>query len=180
MNELFYKGELKMNQSKTRQSSRWSIAAISKMGMVTALYVAVTVFLSVISFGAIQIRLSEGFNFLAIYNKRYILSVTLGVMIANLASPLGIVDVVIGGSATFLTLLCASFVAGKLAHPIWKIVATTLIFSCSMFTVAGELAFFYQLPFWSTWFVVGLGELISMSLGGALMHLVNKKIDLSI
>lgn len=64
MNELFYKGELKMNQSKTRQSSRWSIAAISKMGMVTALYVAVTVFLSVISFGAIQIRLSEGFNFL--------------------------------------------------------------------------------------------------------------------
>lgn len=168
-----------MNQSKTRQTPRWSIAAISKMGMVTALYVAVTVFLSVISFGVIQIRLSEGFNFLAIYNKRYIFSVTLGVMIANIASPLGIVDVIIGGSATFLTLRCASFVASKIAHPVWKIVVTTLIFSLSMFTVAGELAIFYQLPFWSTWGIVGFGELISMSLGGAVMHLVNKKIDLS-
>lgn len=177
---LLYKGELKMNQSKTRQVSKWSIGAISKMGMVTALYVAVTIFLSVMSFGVIQIRLSEGFNFLAIYNKRYILSITLGVMIANIASPLGIVDVIIGGSATFLTLLGASFVAGKISHPIWKIVATTIIFSFSMFTVAGELAFFYQLPFWSTWGIVGLGELISMSLGGVLMHLVNKKIDLSV
>ena len=48
----------------------------------------------------------------------------------------------------------------------------------SMFTVAGPLTFFYQLPFWYTWLTVGLGELLSMTVGGILIYVLNKKIQL--
>ncbi len=75
------------------------------MALVTGLYVAVTLVLSVISFGAIQIRLSEMFNYLSLYNKKYIYAVTLGVALANLASPLGLVDVVVGSVSTLIVLL---------------------------------------------------------------------------
>ena len=47
-----------------------------------------------------------------------------------------------------------------------------------MFTVAGPLTFFYQLPFWYTWLTVGLGELLSMTVGGILIYVLNKKIQL--
>nr|WP_246042916.1 hypothetical protein [Enterococcus viikkiensis] len=46
-------------------------------------------------------------------------------------------------------------------------IVTALIFAFSMFTVAGQLSFFYQAPFFFNWLVIGLGELLSMSLGSS-------------
>ena len=60
-----------------------------------------------------------------------------------------------------------------------KMVVTALIFAFSMFTVAGQLTILYGLPFWATWFTVGIGELLSMTVGGLTIFLLNKKIDLS-
>ena len=51
---------------------------------------------------------------------------------------------------------------------------TAILFALSMFTVAGPLTFFYQLPFWYTWLTVGLGELLSMTVGGILIYVLNK------
>lgn len=78
------------------QTKAWSVIALTKMALITALYVVVTIFLAPFSFGAVQLRFSELFNYLPLFNKRYILAVTLGVAISNVASPLGLVDIVIG------------------------------------------------------------------------------------
>ena len=68
-----------MDHKEITSKNRWTTAEIARMALVTGLYVAVTLVLSVISFGAIQIRLSEMFNYLSLYNKKYIYAVTLGV-----------------------------------------------------------------------------------------------------
>ena len=167
-----------MNTSIVKDSSRLSVSELTKMALVAALYVAVTVLLSVISFGAVQLRLSEMFNYLALYNKRYVVAVTLGVILANFMSPTWIVDVPIGGIATFLVLLLCRSITKHIAN-IGKMVVTALIFAVSMFTVAGQLTILYDLPFWATWFTVGIGELLSMTVGGLTIYLLNKKIDLS-
>lgn len=166
-----------MNKIKSRQDSRvqWSATTLVKMSLVTALYVAITLFLAVISFGVVQIRLSEMFNYLAIYNKRYILAVTLGVMLANLFSPLGLIDVVVGGLSTFIVLVIVHYVTKKIQHPIWKFIVTGLICSFSMFTIAGQLALLFDAPFWATWLAIAIGELVSMSVGGVIMYLVSQK-----
>lgn len=168
-----------MNTSIVKDSSRLSVSELTKMALVAALYVAVTVLLSVISFGAVQLRLSEMFNYLALYNKRYVVAVTLGVILANFMSPTWIVDVPIGGIATFLVLLLCRSITKHIANDIGKMVVTALIFAVSMFTVAGQLTILYELPFWATWFTVGIGELLSMTVGGLTIYLLNKKIDLS-
>ncbi|MGJ3847732.1 QueT transporter family protein, partial [Levilactobacillus brevis] len=46
--------------------------------LIAALYVVLTTVLSALSFGPFQIRLSEMFNHLVVFNKRYIAAVTLG------------------------------------------------------------------------------------------------------
>ena len=45
-----------MNKFEKNQSAKWSAASLTKMALVTALYVTVTLVFSVISFGAIQFR----------------------------------------------------------------------------------------------------------------------------
>ncbi|MFJ7696953.1 QueT transporter family protein [Lysinibacillus fusiformis] len=168
-----------MNTSIVKDSSRLSVSELTKTALIAALYVAVTVLLSVISFGAVQLRLSEMFNYLALYNKRYVVAVTLGVILANFMSPTWIIDVPIGGIATFLVLLLCRSITKHIAHDIGKMIVTALIFAVSMFTVAGQLSILYDLPFWATWFTVGIGELLSMTVGGLTIYLLNKKIDFS-
>ncbi|WP_327323175.1 QueT transporter family protein [Lysinibacillus parviboronicapiens] len=168
-----------MNTSILKDSSRMSVSELTKTALVAALYVAVTVVLSVISFGAVQLRLSEMFNYLALYNKRYVVAVTIGVILANFMSPTWILDVPIGGIATFLVLMLCRKVTKNITNDILKMVVTALIFALSMFTVAGQLTLLYDLPFWATWFTVGIGELLSMTVGGVTIYLLNKKIDLS-
>lgn len=168
-----------MNTSIEKDSSRTSVTELTKTALVAALYVAVTVLLSVFSFGAVQLRLSEMFNYLALYNKRYVLAVTLGVVLANFMSPTWVLDVPIGGIATFLVLILCRKVTKNITNDLVKMVVTALIFALSMFTVAGQLTILYDLPFWATWFTVGVGELLSMTVGGVTIYLLNKKIDLT-
>ena len=54
--------------------------------------------INVLSFGVYQFRISEMLNFLAFYNPKYIIGVTIGCMIANLFSSFGLIDVFVGGS----------------------------------------------------------------------------------
>lgn len=159
--------------------SAWSIDDTTKMALVTGLYVAVTLMLSVISFGAIQLRLSEMFNYLSLYNKRYIIAVTLGVVIANIFSPLGILDVVVGSVSTFVVLVINYLVTKHIKNMKIKMVITAIIFAISMFTIAGQLTLISGAPFFYNWLVIGLGELFSMTVGGVIMYWVSKKIDLT-
>jgi uncharacterized membrane protein len=168
-----------MNKEKTRSVTHWTTQETAKMALITSLYVVVTVGLSVISFGAVQIRLSEMFNYFALYNKRYIWAITLGVAIANFSSPNGLIDVVVGSVCTFLVLLMSVYVTKSIQTMKYKLVLTAIVFAVSMFTVAGQLTFLYGLPFFYNWLIIGLGELLSMTVGGMIVYTLGKKIDLT-
>ena len=97
-----------MNNQKKR-----SLVNLTKAGIVAALYAVLTLALSPISYGAMQIRLSEIFNNLAVFNKRYIWALTIGCAIANLNSPLGIVDIVFGSLGTLLMTSLSYFLSRR-------------------------------------------------------------------
>lgn len=163
--------------STLKSSPRIAVSELAKIALVAALYVVVTTVLAVISFGAIQFRLSEMFNYLALYHKRYVVAVTAGVVIANFMSPTWFLDVPIGGIATLLVLLLCRYVTRNIENNVLKMGITAIIFALSMFTVAGQLTILYGLPFWPTYFTVGIGELLSMTVGGMIFHSLRKKID---
>ena len=158
-------------------SARVDVHETAKVAIVASLYVAVTLVLAVISFGAVQLRLSEMFNYLALFHKRYIVAVTLGVVIANLFSPMWWIDVPVGGIATFIVLIICRVVTKNVKNLVWKLIITGVIFTASMFTVATQLMIVFDLPFWPTYGMVAVGEAFSMLVGGVTIYLLQKKID---
>lgn len=165
--------------SALKSSPRIIVGELTKTSLVAALYVTVTLMLSVISFGVVQLRLSEMFNYLALYNKRYVVAVTIGVVIANFMSPTWLLDVPIGGMATLLVLLLCRRLTRNIQHQLIKMGITAIIFTISMFTIAGQLTLLVGLPFWPTYAMVAIGELFSMIIGAMIIHSLSKKIDFS-
>ncbi len=167
------------NPEKLRSESVWTTQELTKMALVAALYVAVTFVLQPVGYGNIQFRVAEMFNFLALYNKRYVWAVTIGCAIANLASPNGILDVVVGGICTLFVLLLCRYVTRNLKDLRVKIAITAVIFAVSMFTVAAQLTILFQAPFFFNWLTIGIGELLSMAIGGIIIYALSQKIDLT-
>ena len=156
---------------------RSNVQETTKVALIAALYVTVTLVLAVISFGAVQLRLSEMFNYLILFHKRYIVAVTLGVVLANLFSPMWWIDVPVGGLATFIVLIICRMVTKSMKNLVWKLVITGVVFTASMFTVAAQLMIVLDLPFWPTYGTVAIGEAFSMLIGGITIFLLQKKID---
>lgn len=70
--------------------------------LIAALYVCTTFAVSPISFGPLQFRISEALTVLPVLTPAAILGLTIGCIIANIGSPYGIVDIIIGSTATLL------------------------------------------------------------------------------
>lgn len=168
-----------MNKTLYGNSQTLQIRELVKISLAAALYVAVTLVLAVISFGAIQIRLSEMFNYLALFHKRYVWGVTLGVVFANFMSPMWVLDVPIGSMATFLALILSRAITKRMENMVAKMTVMAIIFTISMFSIAMQLYLLLDLPFFYTWFTVALGELLSMTIGGVIIHMLSTKLDLS-
>ena len=66
--------------------------------VIAALYAMLT--LTIPAYGALQFRLSEVMTLLAYFDPFYIIPLTIGCAIANIASPFGIIDVIFGSLAS--------------------------------------------------------------------------------
>ncbi|MCT4396602.1 QueT transporter family protein [Periweissella beninensis] len=154
-------------------------AKLVLMGLVAAMYVALT---SSFGFGIVQFRMSEMFNHLAAFNKRYIVAVTLGVVIANsFQSPYGMIDVVVGSLQTLVMTSLAYFCTRKVKNTITKLTITTVISTLMMWLIAVEIMYMTKAPiaFWPTYGSLMVGELASMVLGGIIIYFISKRIDLT-
>lgn len=157
------------------------------IAIVAALYVVLTMTppLNAISYGAYQFRISEMLNFLAFYNRKYIIGLTLGCMIANFAS-FGLIDVFVGGGSTlvFVTLGVILFDRYKKDYVLAGVfnkafLFFAILFSVSMVTVAAELTIVSKAPFFLTWFTTAFGEFASLLVGAILMDKIGKRLDLT-
>ncbi|MBC1743892.1 QueT transporter family protein [Listeria welshimeri] len=150
---------------------------LTTTSIIAALYVAITLTFGVFSFGVIQFRLGEMFNHLVVFNKKYIIPVAIGCAIANLFSPLGMIDVLVGTVQTVLMLSIAYLIYHKIKSVKARMVINSVVCSLMMFIIAWELVYIYGLPFWGTYITVAVGELISMTFGGFVIYKIQKHLD---
>ena len=80
-----------------------STKKVATTAVVAALYAALTLGLSFISYGPIQFRLSEVMTLLPLISKEYIVGLTLGCFLANILGPYGVPDIIFGTLATFIS-----------------------------------------------------------------------------
>ncbi len=84
-----------MNQNLTKR--------IVVTGVIAAIYTVLTLILAPISFGPVQFRLSEIMVLLAFVDPLYIIGLTLGCLMSNMLGGFGIMDIVFGSLATFMS-----------------------------------------------------------------------------
>lgn len=155
------------------------LLSLTKASIVAALYVAVTLLLSPISYGSLQFRLSEIFNNLVVFNKRYIWALTLGCAIANCFSPLGIIDVIFGSLGTLLMTSLSYWLSKRVKSTTGKLSIAVVVCTLMTWSVALELKIVNHLPFWPTYLTVAIGEFVSMVIGAIIIGIISKRIDLT-
>lgn len=167
------------------KQTKWTVRDMAHIALVAAIYVVLTVTppLNAISYGAYQFRLSEMLNFLAFYNPKYLIAVTIGCMISNFIG-FGVIDVFVGGGSTlvFVALGVALFKRYQDQYLFNGILNKaffyfSIFFSLSMFTIALELYFLADLPFLLTWFTTAVGEFASLLVGSVVIDRLAQRID---
>ncbi|MDO5713281.1 MAG: QueT transporter family protein [Tissierellia bacterium] len=89
------------------------------------------------SYGPIQFRFPEALTLLAYYNPAFIPGLTLGCGLANIASPFGIIDVIFGSLATFLSLFAMTKVKNIYLASIMPAIFNGVIISLVIVKITG-------------------------------------------
>lgn len=144
--------------------------------VIAALYAALTLAFQPLSYGPVQFRVSEAMTLLAALTPQAVPGLTLGCLISNLFSPLGVnvYDVVFGTLATFLAALCT----WRLRKRLWLAALPPVAFNALI--IGAVLTFAYGIDvLWMNILTVGAGEAVVCYVLGLPMARVLQKQDLS-
>ncbi len=156
-----------------------STRTIVRNGILAALYIAVSAVIQPFGFTNVQFRVSEMFNHLIVFNKKFFFGIVLGVFLTNLLfSPLIAYDLVFGVGQSVISLLITIFTAKYIKNIIGRMIVNTLVFTFTMFLIALELNLAFQMPFWFTWLTTAAGEFTVMAVGIPVMLAIHKRVNL--
>lgn len=119
--------------------------------MIAAVYVALTYALYPLSFQSPQIRVAEFMLILLFFNKKNAFGLLVGCAVANLLSPMGLVDVVFGTSASALAIYLMLKTPNQLLAFLWPSVINAIV-------IGLQLNIMYQMPLILTMGEVFIGE----------------------
>ena len=150
---------------------------IALTAAITAIYAVLTLSLGFISYGPIQFRISEILMFLPLLGKEYIIGLTMGCFIANIAGGLGLADMIFGTLATLISCILVYYTPKFIKNEklslfvasLWPTIVNALI-------IGWELYKFFGLPFALSAFQVGFGEFVVITIVGLpVFKMVNNK-----
>ncbi|MGX6444931.1 QueT transporter family protein [Neobacillus sp. K501] len=155
-----------------------NIKTIVGNGILAALYIAVSALIAPFGFTNVQFRVSEMFNHLIVFNKKYLFGIILGVFLTNLFfSPMVAYDLIFGVGQSLIA-LSITIISARYIKGIWKrMIVNTVVFTVTMFIIALELNLAFELPFLFTWLTVAAGEFVVMAVGMPIMYFVNKRVN---
>ncbi|HOA15818.1 MAG TPA: QueT transporter family protein [Bacillota bacterium] len=117
---------------------------LTRAGAIAALYVALCLALSPISYGPLQVRIAEAMTVLPMVWPEAMPGLAVGALIANLIGPVGAIDVIFGTLATLIAALVTMKFPWKAAGYAAPILINGLI-------VGGYLPFVYGMPQVTLW-----------------------------
>lgn len=148
----------------------FTVKHMVRTAVIAALYAAITMALAPISYGQIQFRVSEAMTLLAFIDPLYIPGLVLGCLLANLSSPLGMIDVAVGSFATLVSLLGMAFIRKKLGLNLKALFLATLMPVIFNGLIVGwELNFLFQIPYMLAAAYVAAGEFVVVSVFGMVL-----------
>lgn len=111
---------------------------ITRAGIIASVYIALTMIISPIGFGPLQLRVSEALCILPLFSPVAIYGLFVGCLVSNIfLSPLGIIDIVFGSLAT----LAAAFLTYKMRKT--PLLAVSFPVLLNGVIVGGYLSYFF-------------------------------------
>lgn len=147
---------------------------IALYGIIIAAYTSISLLLGSFSFGMMQIRIAELLLVICLFDRKFILPITLACFVTNLIgimnglNPL-IIDLIVGTMATYISAVCVYYFRNIRFRdlPILSLFLPALI---NGILIGIELSFYFQMKIWLLIIYVGIGEFISVTLFGLLLY----------
>lgn len=148
--------------------SKFNAHRIATIGVVAAIYVVVTIVGADLSYGPIQFRVAEALMLLCFFNKDYIFSLTIGCFIANIFSTVGLIDTVVGTSATLISAIMI-YLFRKEDNTVRLVICSLFPVIANGLLVGAELNLVLKLPFWLSVGEVAFGEFVCVTVLGVIV-----------
>lgn len=128
---------------------------IVQAGLIAAIYAVLTILFAPISYGQIQVRVSEALTILPFFTPAAIPGLFIGCLVANIYGGLGLIDIVFGSLATLL----AAYLAFRLRKSVYLLPLPSVIVNALVIGII--LHVLYELPLVVSMLWVGLGQMIA-------------------
>ncbi len=140
-----------------------------RAAMIAAIYVVITLIFAPISYGVIQVRISEMLMVLPYFTIAAVPGLFVGCMIANIFGGFGMLDIVFGSLATLISAYLVTKIKKKYLVPLPPVIINALIVGAVLSTVL-------EMPFYMTAIWVGVGQVIACyGLGYPLLLFLEKR-----
>ena len=135
--------------------------------MIAALYVVLTLIFAPISFGEVQIRISEALTILPFFTPAAVPGLFVGCLIANMIGGAVVLDIVFGSIATLIGAIGTYLLRknNRFLAPVPPIVSNTIIVPLILYYGYGV-----NLPIPLMMLTVGAGEVVSAGLFGLVLQ----------
>ncbi|MDO9508070.1 MAG: QueT transporter family protein [Thermovirgaceae bacterium] len=148
---------------------RISVVRLVRGSLVAGVYVALTLIFAPVSFGPVQVRVSEALTLLPWLWIEAVPGLFVGCLIANFMGGFGIIDVIFGSAATLAAALLTARMPTRRLAAIPPVVINALV-------VGGYLSVLLELPVIPTMFYVGLGQIVAcFGLGIPLLAVIERR-----
>ncbi len=138
--------------------------------IIAAIYAALTIAFAPISYGEIQVRISEALTILPFFTPAAIPGLFIGCLIANLMSPVGIFDIVFGSLAS----LIAAYLSYKMPKT-WLVPLPPVLVNGIIVGLILKYAYGLPLPLFTLMLWVTIGQTIACYGIGYPLLLILKK-----
>ena len=151
-----------------KRTAYWMHAA-----MIAAIYTALTMLFRPISYGMMQVRVSEALTILPFLTPAAIPGLAIGCLISNILGPYGLLDIVVGTAATTLAAYLSSKMKFKSLVPLPPVLINAVFIGAMLYYLF--LGSPDQAPLWSMMLWVGAGQMAACyGLGYPLLVLLEK------
>jgi len=141
---------------------------------IAAIYAVLTIAFAPISYNWIQFRVSEALTILPFFTPLAIPGLTIGVLIANIYSSAGILDMIIGPIATLIAAYLTSKIKNKWLAPLPPVIVNAVMIGIMLGILFSSDV---TIPMAILW--VGIGEFgVVYTLGLLLLYIINSRKDL--
>lgn len=149
-------------------NSRKKIIQIVFSAIIGSIYAICTILLAPISYGALQVRVSEALTLLPFFSSYSIWGLFIGCLISNLVGGNGLIDIIFGSLATLIAAILTHYI-GKSSLKYKKYLCPLPPVLINAVVVGFILNYTLKLPLLPSMFWVGIGETIACYVLGLLL-----------